>query len=224
MENQKKKCSSKKHSEIDAINYCQECKINLCNKCRNYHSELFETHHLYNIDKNINEIFTGYCKEEGHKNLLRYYCKYHNKLCCGDCVVKIEGKEYGQHKDCDKCFIKEIKDIKKKILKENNQYLEDFKFEYSTSDLEILFDKINKNKETLMQNIQKIFTKIRNVLNEREDEILLEVNNQFNNFYINEDLIEKSKVLSNRIKITLEKGKSLDKEWNENEIFTPNLF
>jgi len=218
MENQKKKCSSKKHSEIDAINYCQECKINLCNKCRNYHSELFETHHLYNIDKNINEIFTGYCKEEGHKNLLRYYCKYHNKLCCGDCVVKIEGKEYGQHKDCDKCFIKEIKDIKKKILKENNQYLEDFKFEYSTSDLEILFDKINKNKETLMQNIQKIFTKIRNVLNEREDEILLEVNNQFNNFYINEDLIEKSKVLSNRIKITLEKGKSLDKEWNENEI------
>ena len=36
--------------------------------------------------------------------------------------------------------------------------------------------------------------------------------------YINEDLIEKSKVLPNKIKISLEKGKAIDKDWNENEI------
>ena len=218
MENQIKKCSSKKHLEIDAINYCQECKINLCNKCQNYHSELFENHHLYNINKNINEIFTGFCKEKGHNNLLRYYCKNHNKLCCGDCVAKIVGKEYGQHKDCDICLIREIKETKKTKLKENNKYLEDFKFEYSINELEKLFDKINENKEALKMKIQNIFTKIRNILNKREDEILVEVDNQFNSFYINEDLIEKGKVLPNRIKISLEKGKSLDKDWNENEI------
>jgi len=99
MENQNKKCSSKKYSKIDIINYWLECKIYLCNKCQNSHSDLFENYHLYNIDKNINEIFVGYCKEKGHNYLLKYYCKNHNKLCCGDCVVKIEGKEYVQHKD-----------------------------------------------------------------------------------------------------------------------------
>ena len=168
---------------MDAINYCHECKIYLCNKCLKYHSELFEDHHLYNINNNINEIFTGYCKEKGHNDILKYFCKNHNKLCCGDCVVKIEGKEYGQHKDCELCFIKEIKDNKKKKLKENIKYLEDFKFEYSVNELEKLFDKINENKETLKMKIQKIFTKVRNTLNEREDEILLEVDNQFNNLY-----------------------------------------
>ena len=63
---EKKKCSLKKHSEIDAVNYCQECKIYLCNKCQNYHSELFEIHHLYNLEKNIKDIFTGFCEEQNH--------------------------------------------------------------------------------------------------------------------------------------------------------------
>ena len=113
MDNQKKKCSLKKHSEIDAINYCQECRIYLCNKCKNFHSELFEMHHLYNLDKNVNEIFTGYCKQKEHYNKFRYFCKNHNQLCCGDCITKIKDEIFGQHKDCDICYIKEIKDIKK---------------------------------------------------------------------------------------------------------------
>ena len=33
MENKNKKCSLKKHFEVDAIIYCQECKKYLCNKC-----------------------------------------------------------------------------------------------------------------------------------------------------------------------------------------------
>ena len=181
MENQKNKCSSKKHSEIDAINYCQECKIFLCNKCQNYHSELFETHHLYNIDKNINEIFTGNCKEKDHKSEIRYFCKNHNQLCCGDCIIKIKNEGFGQHKDCDVCLIKEIKEVKKSKLKENIKCLENLsnKLEQSINDLKILFNKINQDKENLKLKIQKIFTNIRNVLNEREDEILLEVDNQF---------------------------------------------
>ena len=59
--NNKKKCSLKKHLDLDAINYCQECKIYLCNKCQNYHSDMFENHHLYNIDNN-KEIFIDICK------------------------------------------------------------------------------------------------------------------------------------------------------------------
>jgi len=120
MENQKKKCSLKKHSEIDAINYCQKCKIYLCNKCKNLHSELFEIHHLYNFDKDINEIFTGNCKEKRHNIELIYFCKNHNKLCCAACISKIKDEIFSQHKDCDVCLIKEIKDVKKIKIKENN--------------------------------------------------------------------------------------------------------
>ena len=61
-----KKCSSKKHQENNAINYCQECKIYMCNKCDNYHSEIFQNHYIYKLDKDISLIFTGFCKEENH--------------------------------------------------------------------------------------------------------------------------------------------------------------
>jgi len=80
MENDKKKCSVKKHEQIDAISYCQECNIFMCNKCKNHHIELFDLHHLYNLDKNPNEIFTGFCKEIGHNKELNYFCNSHNIL------------------------------------------------------------------------------------------------------------------------------------------------
>jgi len=160
MEYPKKKCSSKKHSEIDAINYCQECKIYLCNKCQNHHSELFESHHLNNINKNINEIFTGLCKEKDHNIKLKFFCKNHNQLCCAACNSKIKDNEYGQHKDCDVCLINEIKDIKKNKLKENIKYLEDLsnKLEQSMNELKILFEKINeKKRSTKIENSTNIY-------------------------------------------------------------------
>ena len=40
MEHNKKKCSNKKHIEVNAISYCKECNKNVCNKCSIYH-ELF---------------------------------------------------------------------------------------------------------------------------------------------------------------------------------------
>jgi len=43
-----------------------------------------------------------------------------------------------------------------------------------------LYEKIEKSKEELKIIIQKIFTKLRNVLNDREDELLLEVDNRYN--------------------------------------------
>ena len=40
-ENETKKCSNKGHEENDAKEFCQECKIYVCNKCLNLHKELF---------------------------------------------------------------------------------------------------------------------------------------------------------------------------------------
>ena len=83
-------CSSKGHEKINAIIYCLECKIYMCNKCLNFHSTLFQSHHTYNLDKNMEEIFTGLCKENNHNIKLEYYCKNHNILCCCACIAKIK--------------------------------------------------------------------------------------------------------------------------------------
>ena len=64
--------------------------------------------------------------------------------------------------------------------------------------------------------VKKIFTKIRIVLNEKEDKLLLDIDEYFNNIYYKEDIIKKSEKLPNKIKLSLEKGKLMDDEWNDN--------
>ena len=71
------------------------------------------------------EIFTGLCQEQSHKNKLEYYCKNHNKLCCVACLCKIKGKGNGQHSDCKVCYIEEIKEEKMRKLNENIKYLKE---------------------------------------------------------------------------------------------------
>jgi hypothetical protein len=64
--------------------------------------------------------------------------------------------------------------------------------------------------------IQQIFTTIRNALNVREDKLLSEVDNKFDELYIKEDIIRESEKLPNKIKYYLDKSKLIDKEWNDN--------
>ena len=63
------------------------------------------------------------------------------------------------------------------------------KFEESIETLKKEFQKIENDKEQLNLEIQNTFTKIRTVLNDREDELLFEVDNLYNTNYINEDII-----------------------------------
>ena len=140
---------------------------------------------------------------------LEFFCKNHNLLCCAACLCKLDKKGLGQHKDCDVCFIEEIKEEKKNKLKENIKYLVDLKdkFNDSMESLKKLFQNIEKDKEDLKLEIQNIFTKVRNTLNNRENELLLEVDKLFNNKYFNEDIIKKGEKLPKQIKLSLEKGK-----------------
>ena len=114
MDNKMKKCSSKDHEEINANFFCPECKIFICNKCEIMHSKLLQNHYTYNLDKDINDIFTGFCKEESHFEKLDYFCITHNKLCCSSCIVKLKSKGKGKHTDCNVCLLGDIKDEKKK--------------------------------------------------------------------------------------------------------------
>ena len=219
MENEKIKCTSKEHEKIDAINFCQECKIYMCNKCEGYHSILFKNHHNYSINSDIKEIFTGFCKENGHSEKLKYFCKDHNILCCSSCLCKIKNKGDGQHSDCNVCIIEDIKEEKKSKLKENIITLENLSntFNQSINELKIIFEKININKEKLKQKIQKVFTKIRTTINEREDKLLIEVDELFEKLFFKEEIIKESEKLPNKIKVCLEKCKKIENKWNNND-------
>ena len=216
------KCSSINHKEIEALLFCNDCKLYMCNKCEKHHSELFQekNHNLIKLEKgkDITEIFTGFCNEKNHKLGLQYFCKKHNILCCGQCVIKIKGKENGQHSDCDICFIEDIENEKRNNLKDNIKCLEDISIniEQKINKIKIISEKIDKSKEDLLTSIQNIFTKLRTTLNEREDELLLEVNNKFNELYINENIIKECDKLPNKIKKSLEKGKQIENNWNNN--------
>ena len=217
-ENKKKKCSLTEHGEIDAISFCNECKIYMCNKCEKIHSGLLKHHFVYSLDKNITNIFTGTCKVKNHSMKLEYFCKNHNQLCCAACIAKIRCKGNGKHKNCKIFYINKIKKNKKNLLNENVIYLEDLShtLEESINELKKLFENINENKEKLKLKIQKIFTKIRNTINDREDQILFQVDKEFDECFFKEDLIKESEKLPNKIKESLDRGKKIgNNEWDD---------
>ena len=151
---------------------------------------------------------------------MEYFCKDHNKLCCAACLCKIKKNNNGFHKDCNACCIEEIKDEKKNKLKENIKFLEDVskQFEKSIEELKLIVEEKTKDIEEIKLNILKIFTHIRNKINEREDELLKEIDKQFDNLYINEEIIKESAKFPNKINILLEKCKKINTEWDDNKL------
>ena len=193
----------------------------MCNKCEKIHSKMCKHHHWYNLEQNLNDIFTGFCKETNHLEKLEYFCKDHNILCCASCIAKIKGKGKGEHKDCNICFIEDIKDEKKSKLNDNIKSLENLSktLNESINKLKEIIEIINKNKEELKLKVQKIFTKIRNELNDREDKLLLDIDKIYDEKFLKEDIIKESEKLPNKIKLSLEKGKKIDNNWeDENKI------
>ena len=102
-------------------------------------------------------------------------------------------------------------------MKDNIKSLEELSknLDEAIKNLKLIFEKVNDKKEKLILDIQKIFTKVRTELNQREDSLLLEVDNFYNNNFCNEDIIKKSEKLPNKIKASLEKGKSIENEFND---------
>jgi hypothetical protein len=219
METKKPKCSSDK--ELDAIVYCGECKIYMCSKCEQFHSKLLSAHQTMNLDKEDGEIFTGICKEPNHGNKLEFFCKNHNTLCCVSCTSKIGKKGLGLHKDCDVCFLEDIKEEKKEKFKSNTKYLEEISntLKESIDNLIKTNEKIAKDREDIHLKIEKTFSKIRSKVNNREEEILAEVNGLFDKMYIDEKNLKKWDELPNAIKSSLEKGKKIESNDDKLVIF-----
>ena len=211
MQEAKQKCNHEDHSNTPAIIYCVECNKYMCKKCENnYHGKTYKEHNIYSLDKDLSTIFTGFCKEDNHTNKLEYFCKNHNRLCCSDCIVNIKTKDKGQHRECEICLLEDIKENKVSNLKDNILKLETFSNDINKilNELTNAFEIINKDKEELKNNIQKIFTKIRNTINDREDEILLSVDKLYDDIYIKEGQLKEFDKYPNKINIDLKKGKN----------------
>ena len=88
----------------------------------------------------------------------------------------------------------------------------------SIEDLKNIFEKINKSKEELKTQIQNVFTKIRNELNNKEDKLLTEVDEKFDNLYCNENIVKNSEKLPEKIKDLLKKAENANKEYDDNKI------
>ena len=219
MEIKNKKCSFAKHSEIDAKVICINCNLNLCKECEIFHSNFCKDHQIFSIGKDYKEIFLGYCQEFNHKIKFEYFCRTHNLLCCAKCITKIKNEINGKHTDCDICNIEDIIDEKKKIFDENINILTDLSntIQISLINIKNIVEKLDKNKEEIKIQIQKSFTKIRNELNNKEDELLLEVDNIYDKTFIKDNLIKEIEKLPKKIKTTLERNQDLNIINNDND-------
>jgi len=89
----------------------------------------------------------------------------------------------------------------------------------SINELKEIIGKINEKSEEVKIKIQKTFTEIRNELNKREDELLLEVDNYYAIIFFdeNKNILEEKDKLPNKIKLYLDKGKEAQRDWNKKE-------
>lgn len=208
MNNKEIKCSTQNHENQKPYKYCIECNIFMCHQCFNNHKKNYNNHHLIDLFQNESKIFSYLCKEDFNK--LEYFCRSDNQLCCSVC------KE-SKHKNCEILKIEDIREEKKINLDKNIDELENIsnKVKERINLIKSFYEKNNALKEDLKSNIMKIITNIRNKLNEREDELLSEVDNIFSNIYPEEKLILSYEKIPKKINTILNQRNSLDEQFND---------
>ena len=222
MEATKPKCSAEQDKDIDAKIYCVDCKIYMCDKCEQFHSRLFSSHQTIKLDNKSGDLFTGYCKEPNHSNKLEFFCKTHNVLCCVACTSKVSKKGYGLHKDCEICLIEDIKEEKKEKIKSNLKYLDEVSetLQDSIENLKKIFEKTIKYKDELNIKITHTFAKIRSTLNNREEEILREVNKLFDNMLSDKKIIDECDNIPEKIKSSMESREKIESDVNSSNLIS----
>ncbi len=142
-----KQCS--KHN-LNVIEYCLDCKIWLCKKCQESHSDLFSNHHLSKDEPPNNDTCIS------HPNcFLDRFCKDCHKLICHLCLI--EGNEHFNHSnisfdDLKMKIIKNVDNMKFNNFDEFNTFLNEIDNKYKNQ-----YDKtINSFNEQITQLIEII--------------------------------------------------------------------
>ena len=112
---------------------------------------------------------------------------------------------------------KKLKKEKKNILDKSIEHLENISktIDSSIKQVKGLYEEKTKSVEILKKEIQNIFTKIRNNLNKREDELLTEVDKQFIHDFFKKDFIKEIESIPNKIKTSLENIQLIKKDWED---------
>ena len=199
------KCSIIHHENQKPSNFCIECNIFMCHQCFKNHKKNFSNHHLLELTSNISEIFSYICKEDLNK--LEYFCKTDNQLICSSC-------KDNKHKDCEICKVEEIKEEKNENLNKYFNELENISenIKEKVNLAKDFYEKMDLLKEELKSKIMKIITNVRNKLNEREDELISEVDNIFSNLCPEEKLILNYEQIPKKINNILNKRSSLNEK------------
>ena len=102
----------------------------------------------------------------------------------------------------------------KKLINESIQKLEELSKNLNNEikNLKIIFEKIKDKKEEIKIDIQKIFTRIKNELNSREDKLLDEVDKLFDKNFIKENNMKEFEKLPKKVTFSLEKCKKINLE------------
>ena len=221
MDTKKMFCSAENHTDQKAIKFCPECNLFMCNQCFNYHSKLFKNHHIINLTENIENLFTGFCQEDNHTNKLDHFCKTHNQLCCSSCIEKDS-----KHGNCEISKIEEIKEEKKNNLEKIIKIMENLSTNIKDSINTIItfYEKNQEIKEELKSKVMKIITNIRNKLNEREDEILSQIENTFMSLSPNEKIIKDYEKIPKKINEIIENKVNIDKKLNDSFLLNSYIY
>ena len=159
IQNKNKKCSLKKHEEIEAASYCTKCEKFMCKKCDHIHSEFFESEHdtfliksnnFENI-KEKNQIDPIVMKEH-----IKYLTEFSNDLKELNNKLKIELEKIDKIKDD---LQKNIQNIFTRIRNELNKVEDELLIE-----IEKRYEKINLNKKIKENEI--LLNKIKLILKE----------------------------------------------------------
>ena len=214
-------CSMINHTGQKSMKYCDKCKIFMCHQCLVHHKALFHNHNLIDLTQDNKNLFIEICQENNHLNKFEFFCRTHNKLCCLSCTEK-----NGKHNKCEICKIEDIKEEKKINLEKNLKLLEEISLNINESidKYKNYYEKMEELKEELKSKIMKIFTNIRNKLNEREDEILTELETISLDIYPSEKLIQEYERIPRKIKELLSKRKVLDEKLNNSNSLNSYIY
>jgi len=209
-------CSLESHKDKLAIKSCSFCGLNLCKECYNIHYKFLPSHQLISLENDNDALnYTIYCSQKNHNNMtLNYYCETHNELCCALCLCLKKDNNYGIHNNCKIITVKEIENIKKQNLDTNIKKLGELIKEINEKK-EIflnLLDKILKRKEETKKIVSAYFTKLRCIINEREDKLNEIIEEKFN---IETNINEELKNFDKKNNLLLKLGNEIDKNWDE---------
>jgi hypothetical protein len=175
---------------------------------------------INDLKDNIDDEFTVLCKEKTHFCELEYFCKTHNILCCTACISKLTNEYNGHHNKCYFCNIRDIEKDKKNMLKKHLINLDDLLKSFNESFIQIN-NKANffsDFKNNIKRKINTIFNEIREAVNKREKELLLELDKMVDNLNLNKIFIKKEEISPSKIKNIIDFGKKIEKEWKSEKL------